>query len=59
MSPDKQEKIVEGFTCKCGKPHRYSAYVYAHWYDSLVCECECGRKYGIIQGIASLEREPR
>lgn len=54
-----QEKI-QGLTCKCGKYEKYPAYVYAHWYETLIFTCvDCGRQYRIREGRARCTKEPR
>ena len=48
-------KLAKGFTCKCGKFHRFSGYVYANWDTGLVKTCaECGRRYRVLSGVATL-----
>lgn len=41
-----------GYTCVCGRAHKYPAYVYAHWADELTHLCECGRVAKIKNGVA-------
>lgn len=47
----------DGFTCECGKFHKYPAYVIAHWDIELVHKCDCGRKHIILCGDATLKEE--
>lgn len=55
MSESAKPKLAEGFKCKkCGKEHRYPAYVYAHWDISLTHDCECGAQHEIRRGQATL-----
>lgn len=42
----------KGYTCSCGKIHKYPAYVYAHWYEELTHTCNCGRSVKIQNGVA-------
>jgi hypothetical protein len=49
----KQPTLPKGFTCECGKFHRYPGYVFAHWRNLLDFTCdECGAKYSIVIGRA-------
>lgn len=50
----KEIKQEYGYTCKCGKYHKFPVYVIAHWDIELVHTCDCGRKYSILCGIAEL-----
>ena len=51
------EELAKGFTCECGKEHKYPAYVFAHWRVELVFTCpECQRKYDIYAGTATLKK---
>ena len=44
----------KGFTCsKCGTYHDFALYVYAHWHDDLIHNCECGAKHRILMGKAT------
>lgn len=44
-----------GFKCKCGKYHKFTAYVMAHWNVRLDFTCEkCGRKLYVLRGHAVL-----
>lgn len=47
------EKVEKGYTCECGKFHKFSAYVYAHYDVELVHACDCGRKNTLIGGCVS------
>ena len=54
-----EKDIPKGYTCECGKFHKYPMYVYAHWRDVLVHACDCGRKYNIVCGSAELDESTR
>lgn len=60
-------KIPKGYTCACGKFHRYTAWVYAHAHINIQHTCKCGRvniihRYVVIETIelkpAPLEDSP-
>jgi hypothetical protein len=53
-SARKREVLRKGFTCECGVTHGYTAYVYAHWDESLTHTCECGREHRVLRGRATL-----
>jgi hypothetical protein len=46
--------IPLGFTCECGRVHKFAAYVYAHWREVLIHSCECGLNHDIQYGLASV-----
>lgn len=54
-----EENVAKGYTCACGVFNRYDAYVYAHWRIKLYATCDCGRKYAIFCGHASLAFTPK
>ena len=46
-------ELAKGFDCSgCGKHHRFSHYVYAHWRERLTHTCDCGQKHTICAGEA-------
>lgn len=47
---------AKGFICECGKEHKFCSYVYAHWNEGLLLECDCKRVHLIFRGIARLKR---
>jgi hypothetical protein len=49
--------MKDGFTCECGKAHKYSAYVAAHWRERLLHTCDCGAKHSIREGIVKLVKK--
>ena len=55
MVTTKKKTLAKGFTCKCGKYHAFSVYVYAHWQETLIYTCpKCGERYEVCEGIASI-----
>lgn len=42
-----------GYTCDCGRYHKYPAYVYAHWSEQLTYTCDCGSKVSLQNGVAT------
>ena len=52
------EEIAKGYTCACGKFHKFNGYVYAHWNIQLVHVCACGRENKIKGGIAEISNLP-
>lgn len=34
--------LSKGYTCECGKFHKYPLYVCAHWDNNLLHTCDCG-----------------
>ena len=45
--------LPKGFTCDCGREHKFPLYVYAHWNILLTMTCEsCSRTYEIQNGVA-------
>jgi len=47
--------LREGFTCECGKEHKFPTYVYAHWRELLIHTCDvCGAKHEICAGAVNL-----
>ena len=50
-----------GYTCECGKDHKFPAYVYAHMDIELTHTCTCGRRHIILRGAAepANEEKPR
>jgi len=58
-SGEKTADRASGFTCTCGKEHKFPAYVQAHWHDALRHTCsQCGRVHSIHEGSVTLIREP-
>lgn len=58
------ETLTKGFTCVCGKEHKFPPYVYAHWNVELVHTCElsdggCGAKHWMRSGIVTLVQKRR
>lgn len=54
----KQKQIQEtpkGYTCDCGKFHKFPSYVYAHWSEYLNHTCDCGNINELIQGYRTDE----
>jgi len=52
------DEIAKGWTCECGKEHKFGSYVYAHWDMTLLHTCEfCQRKHEVIQGEVTLVPE--
>ena len=51
----KKKELPKGFKCKCGKFNEYPMYVFAHWNYDLTFTCDCLRKYGIRNGVATYE----
>lgn len=46
-----------GFICECGTFHELGAYVFAHWYDSLVHTCnDCNAQHEVCNGRVTLIR---
>jgi hypothetical protein len=54
-----EKSRCKGYTCECGIFNRYPAYVYAHWTAKLTHTCDCGRKYTIRNGKATLIQKER
>lgn len=52
-------KPGESFKCGCGKEHKLTGYVSAHWNERLAVTCGCGRKWNVKAGVVSLESEKR
>jgi len=49
-------KIIDGFTCYCGKYYKYPPYIYSHYDMEIVFTCpSCGRKYNILRGVSALK----
>jgi len=44
---------LRGYTCRCGKYHKYPAYHYAHYTILMIHTCDCGRKYELVEGEAT------
>jgi hypothetical protein len=56
----KTQKTVDGFHCLCGEYHKFTAYVFAHWDESLTFACpKCKREWSIIRGVARLMRKKK
>lgn len=51
-----ETKLQKDFKCEtCGKQHHFSAYVFAHWDETLLHTCDgCGAKHDIFRGNAKL-----
>ena len=50
----------KGYTCVCGKYHKFSSYVYAHTHVSLIYACGCGLEVEIWDCVAyTLEEAER
>jgi hypothetical protein len=47
--------LPKGYTCACGKEHRFPSYVYAHWDMLLTHTCECGRENEMVRGIVRIQ----
>jgi len=45
----------KGYTCKCGRSHKYPGWVYAHWHIVVAHSCGCGRTNLIDGGVAHIE----
>jgi hypothetical protein len=57
MKPkQKKQRLKPGdpYRCECGREHKLSLYVAAHWNEEIVHTCECGRKHIICRGIVYL-----
>jgi hypothetical protein len=54
----KMEEVAKGYTCACGKFHKFNGYVYAHWNIQLVHACACGRENKIKNGVAVISNLP-
>lgn len=52
------EEVAKGYTCACGKFHKFNGYVYAHWNIQLVHACACGRENKIKNGVAVISNLP-
>lgn len=52
MPTEKPRPMAKGFTCPCGRSHRFSMYVFAHWDDRLTFPCACKREFTIRRGVA-------
>lgn len=53
-----KNEMNRGYTCTCGKEHKYGAYVFAHWREVLIHTCDaCGAKHEIIFGYAKPLKE--
>lgn len=54
----KEERdLTKGYICsglRCGRYHKFPAYVYAHMNEEIVHTCECGRKNIICEGSVTL-----
>lgn len=48
----------KGYTCTCGKYHKFPMYVYAHPTDELIHKCDCGRKVTIYDTTAYPQPSP-
>lgn len=52
--------LPKGFTCECGKEHRFSPWAYAHWREVLRMTCDgCGRAYEILRGRPKLAKQKK
>lgn len=50
-----EPQLPKGFVCRCGKQHRFSLWVYAHFDEQLEFTCpDCGCKFNVWQGVATL-----
>lgn len=48
------------YQCVCGATHTFSAWVFAHWSDTIVHLCAgCGRKNELYQGRVRFWGKPR
>jgi hypothetical protein len=46
-----RDEAATGYVCSCGKFHRFTAWVYAHWDIPISSECDaCGRTSHLMQG---------
>ena len=46
-----KKELPKGFTCTCGRKHKFPMYVYAHWTIELLLICgECGKKWSFLEG---------
>lgn len=43
-------KFPIGHRCKCGKEHKWPAYIYAHFTEEIIHTCDCGIKATICDG---------
>lgn len=51
MKKERVVKLSDKFwSCECGKEHTFGAYVAAHWNESLIHTCDCGRKHELTAG---------
>ena len=46
--------VMSGFTCECGRQHKFGAYVNAHWNEDLTHTCACGRRHAVREGHVKL-----
>jgi len=48
----KEHKAImpKGYLCSCGVYNKYTAWVYAHWYEGIRHTCKCGKKNTICEG---------
>ena len=46
-------ELLKGFTCECGKYHKYGMYYYAHYDEAMIFTCpDCGTQYRLLKGKA-------
>ena len=57
-----EKKTESGYTCDCGKFHKFGGWVFAHWNIELTHTCDaCGATTVICEGevLETAEAEPR
>lgn len=55
----KTNNTPDGYTCgHCGRFAKFSAWLFAHWYEPVVHTCECGARSQILEGAATLKHQP-
>jgi Zn ribbon nucleic-acid-binding protein len=53
-----KETMVIGHICPtCGKEHKWSVYVFAHYDIELVHTCDCGQKVHLCSGEVQTEED--
>ena len=45
-----RELLPENYVCECGKKHKFTTYVYAHWDVEQIHTCDCGRENTLYRG---------
>jgi len=57
MTETARIKPSDTWECECGKVHGIGMYAAAHWHETLVHTCPCGRKHTLLAGFVTLDEE--